>query len=104
MQIRKFKQVNVLGIDFYVDWVEEDGKFDRIIAVKDVHGGRNFVYRGLIKDGKSVEDMLLEAVGIEKPAPVAEKKEEIVEEAPAAQVTEQPKEETSAKKGKKRSK
>ena len=104
MQIRKFKQVNVLGVDFYVDWVEEDGKFDRIIAVKDVHGGRNFVYAGLEKDGTPVEKLLLKAAGVKIEAPVAEKKEEIIVEAPAAQETEQPKEETSAKKGKKRTK
>ena len=95
---RKFKRVNVLGLDFYVDWLDIDNYCERIIAVKDVHGGRNFVYNGLAKDGVPVEDLLLEACGVKK-KPVVEEK---VEVAPAALETEQPKEELNAEEGKKR--
>jgi hypothetical protein len=97
---RKFKRVNVLGLDFYVDWLDVDNYCERIIAVKDVHGGRNFVYAGLAKDGVLVEDLLLEACGVKK-KPAIEKK---VEVAPAALETEQPKEELNDKKGKGRRK
>lgn len=97
---RKFKRVNVLGLDFYVDWLDVDNYCERIIAVKDVHGGRNFVYQGLAKDGVPVEDLLLEACGVKK-KPVIEEK---VEVAPAALETEQPKEELNDKKGKGRRK
>lgn len=95
---RMFKRVNVLGLDFYVDWLDIDGYCERIIAVKDVHGGRNFVYQGLAKDGVPVEDLLLEACGVKKKPAIKEK----VEVAPAALETEQPKEELNAEKGKKR--
>lgn len=94
--VRKFKAVNVLGLDFYVDWLENDGTFEKIIAVKDVHGGRNFVYKGLLKDNIPVETLLLNACGVT----LKEKKEEIKQEQPAAQETEQPKEKTYAKKTK----
>ena len=97
---RLFKRVNVLGIDFYVDWLDIDGVCERIICVKDVHGGRIFVYQGLTKDGVPVEDLLLEACGVKKKEPVKEK----VEVAPAALETEQPKEELNAEEGKKRTK
>lgn len=97
---RKFKRVNVLGLDFYVDWLDVDNYCERIIAVKDVHGGRNFVYAGLEKDGVPVENLLLEACGVQK-KPIEEKK---VEVAPAALETEQPKEELDGKKGKGRRK
>lgn len=97
---RLFKRVNVLGIDFYVDWLDMDGVCERIICVKDVHGGRIFVYQGLTKDGVPVEDLLLEACGVKKKEPVKEK----VEVAPAALETEQPKEELNAEEGKKRTK
>lgn len=99
---RMFKRVNVLGLDFYVDWLDVDNKCVKLIAVKDVHGGRSFVYAGLTKDGVPVEDILLQAVGVTKY--VEEKKEEVVKEAPAAQETEQPKENLSAKTTKKRNK
>lgn len=97
--VRKFKAVNVLGLDFYVDWLENDGYFERIIAVKDVHGGRNFVYQDLVKDGVPVSELLLNACGViikEKEQPKQESKAEIT----AAQETEQPKETSSAKKTK----
>lgn len=97
---RLFKRVNVLGIDFYVDWLDMDGVCERIICVKDVHGGRIFVYQGLTKDGVPVEDLLLEACGVKKKEPAKEK----VEVAPAALETEQPKEELNDEKGKKRTK
>ena len=97
---RLFKRVNVLGIDFYVDWLDMDGVCERIICVKDVHGGRIFVYQGLTKDGVPVEDLLLEACGVKKKEPTKEK----VEVAPAALETEQPKEELNAEEGKKRTK
>lgn len=97
---RMFKRVNVLGLDFYVDWMDKDGYCERIICVKDVHGGRIFVYQGLTKDGMPVEDLLLEACGVKKKEPVEEK----VEVAPAALETEQPKEELNAEEGKKRTK
>lgn len=96
---RMFKRVNVLGLDFYVDWLELDGYCIRLISVKDVHGGRNFVYSGLVKDGVLVEDMLLEACGAKK-----KPEEKKVEVAPAALETEQPKEELDVKKGKGRRK
>lgn len=94
---RMFKRVNVLGLDFYVDWLDNDGYCERIIAIKDVHGGRSFVYGELKKDGVPVEDLFLEACGIKK-KPV---KEEKVEVAPAALETEQPKEELNDETGKK---
>ena len=102
---RMFKRVNVLGLDFYVDWLDVDGYCVRLISVKDVHGGRSFVYTGLEKDGVLVEDMLLDACGVKKEEPKKEVKEEKVEaEAPAAQETEQPKENMGAKTTKKRNK
>ena len=94
---RMFKRVNVLGLDFYVDWLDNDGYCERIISVKDVHGGRTFVYAELEKNGVTVEDMFLEACGIKKKS----EKEEKVEVAPAALETEQPKEELNDEKGKK---
>lgn len=103
-QTRKFKRVNVLGLDFYVDWIEETGEF---IAIKEVHSGKRFVYESLIlNDGMTLADKFREAVGIplKEVKKKAEKKEAV---APAAQVTEQPKEETnetretSVRKGKK---
>jgi len=97
---RMFKRVNVLGLDFYVDWMDKDGYCERVVSVKDVHGGRTFVYAGLEKDGTPVEELLLEACGIKK-KPIEEKK---VEVAPAALETEQPKEELNAEKGKNRTK
>ena len=101
---RLFKRVNVLGIDFYVDWLDIDGVCERIICVKDVHGGRIFVYQGLTKDGVPVEDLLLEACGVKKKEAKKEPVEEKVEVAPAALETEQPKEELNAEEGKKRTK
>lgn len=101
---RMFKRVNVLGLDFYVDWLDNDGYCERIISVKDVHGGRTFVYAELEKNGVSVEDMFLEACGIKKKSAKEEVKEEKVEVAPAALETEQPKEELNAEEGKKRTK
>jgi len=106
---RMFKRVNVLGLDFYVDWLDVDGYCVRLISVKDVHGGRSFVYTGLEKDGVLVEDMLLNACGVRKEQPKEEPKEEVKEEkveaeAPAAQETEQPKENMGAKTTKKRNK
>lgn len=116
---RMFKRVNVLGLDFYVDWMDKDGCCERIICVKDVHGGRIFVYQGLTKDGVPVEDLLLEACGVKKKEPeiTSEKlkdaikamnslsPEKIIEQvAPAALETEQPKEELNAEEGKKRTK
>lgn len=99
---RMFKRVNVLGLDFYVDWLDVDNVCVKLISVKDVHGGRSFVYAGLEKDGVLVEDMLLDACGVKKQEV---KEEECVKvEAPAAQETEQPKEETNAKTRKKRTK
>ena len=98
---RMFKRVNVLGLDFYVDWLDVDDYCVKLISVKDVHGGRSFVYAGLEKDGVPVEDLLLQACGVKK----QEVKEECVKvEAPAAQETEQPKEETNAKTRKRRTK
>ena len=96
-QTRKFKRINLLGLDFYVDWIEETGQF---ISIKEVHSGRIFVYKGLINsEGKSVEGMFREAVGAF--LPVEEKEEEVKEEvAPAALETEQPKEELNDKKTK----
>jgi len=120
MVTRMFKRINLLGLDFYVDWLKETGEF---ISIKEVHSGRIFVYKGLKnEDGKSVEDMFRDAVGNYKPEPQKEekvkekepvkkeKKEEIPEEttveeentevAPAALETEQPKEELNGKKTK----
>ena len=120
MVTRMFKRINLLGLDFYVDWIAESGEF---ISIKEVHSGRIFVYRGLKnEDGKSVEDMFRDAVGAHKPEPqkeekvkekepvIEEKVEEIPEEtpveekntevAPAALETEQPKEELDGKKTK----
>jgi len=103
---RMFKRTNLLGLDFYVDWVAETGEF---ISIKEVHSGRIFVYKGLKNEsGESVEDMFRNAVGAYKPQPVKKeepKKEEVKEEvkvevAPAALETEQPKEELNAKKAK----
>jgi len=100
---RMFKRTNLFGLDFYVDWVAETGEF---IAIKEVHSGKIFVYRGLKNEsGESVEDMFRNAVGAYKPQPVKEgpkqeKVEEKVEVAPAALETEQPKEELNAKKTK----
>lgn len=101
---RLFKRVNVLGIDFYVDWLDMDGVCERIICVKDVHGGRVFVYQGLTKDGVPVEDLLLEACGVKKKEAKKEPVEKKVEVAPAALETEQPKEEQNDETGKKRTK
>ena len=98
---RMFKRVNVLGLDFYVDWLDLDNVCTRLISVKDVHGGRTFVYAGLEKDGVPVEDLLLEAVGVKKQVV---KKEEVKAEAPAAQETEQPKENLDAQKAKRSNK
>lgn len=92
MEKRNFKRINLLGLDFYVDWLEVDGEFSRIICVKDVHGGRNFVYRDLVCAGEPLEILILRAIGIE------------LKEAPEALGTEQPKEETNGKKTKVRSK
>ena len=93
MITRMFKRVNLLGLDFYVDWIDETGEF---IAIKEVHSGKRFVFEGLMsKDGKSVADLFRDACGI-KPV-IAEKKEEV---APAALETEQPKEDLNAKKRK----
>ena len=90
-----FKRVNLLGLDFYVDWIDETGEF---IAIKEVHSGKRFVFEGLMtKEGKSVEDLFRDACGI-KPV-IAEKKEEV---APAALETEQPKEDLDGEKRKKR--
>ena len=108
-QTRKFKRINLLGLDFYVDWIAETGQF---ISIKEVHSGKIFVYRGLKNsEGKSIEDMFREAVGAFLPVeeePVKEEKkeeveikEEVKEEvAPAALETEQPKEEVDVKKTK----
>ena len=101
---RLFKRVNLLGIDLYVDWLDMDGVCERIISVKDVHGGRIFVYQGLTKEGVPVEDLLLEACGVKKKESKKEPVEEKVEVAPAALETEQPKEELNDEKGKKRTK
>jgi hypothetical protein len=109
MITRMFKRINLLGLDFYVDWIQETGEF---ISIKEVHSGRIFVYKGLIgPDGVLVEQMFRDAVGAYKPEPqkeekIAEKKpvaEKKVEVAPAALETEQPKEELNGKKGKGRS-
>lgn len=100
MTTRKFKRVNLLGLDFYVDWIEETGEF---IAIKEVHSGKRFVYNGLVNaDGVSLEDMFRSACGIampvkEEPKIEEEVKEEIEEVAPAALETEQPKEEPDEK-------
>lgn len=99
METRKFKRINLLGLDFYVDWIAETGK---LISVKEVHSGRIFVYAGLKdENGKSVEDMIRDASGAMLPKE-EEKKEEVeeVKVAPAALETEQPKEETDGKKRK----
>ena len=98
---RMVKRVNVLGLDFYVDWLDVDGVCERIISVKDVHGGRTFVYAELKKNGVPVEDLLLEACGVKKKEAKKEPVEEKVEVAPAALETEQPKEELNDEKGKK---
>jgi len=91
MITRKFKRVNLLGLDFYVDWIDETGEF---IAIKEVHSGKRFVFEGLMgADGRSVTDMFKDVCGI-KPVII---EEEIVEEAPAALETEQPKETTNEK-------
>lgn len=114
MATRNFKRVNLLGLDFYVDWIAETGEF---ISIKEVHSGRRFMFEGLMKDNKSVEDMFREAVGAYKPVeevktPTVEQLktaidamngpvESIVEQlAPAALETEQPKEDLDGKKTK----
>ena len=120
MITRMFKRINLLGLDFYVDWIQETGEF---ISIKEVHSGIIFVYRGLKNEnGVSVEQMFRDAVGAYKPEPqkeekvkekepvIEEKVEEIPEEtpveeknievAPAALETEQPKEELNGKKTK----
>lgn len=101
MTTRKFKRVNLLGLDFYVDWIEETGEF---IAIKEVHSGRRFMYNGLVNsDGVSLEDMFRKACGIPIPEkPIIEEikigtEEKIEEVAPAALETEQPKEESDEK-------
>ena len=102
---RMFKRVNVFGLDFYVDWLDVDNVCVKLISVKDVHGGRSFVYADLKKNGVPVEDILLEAVGVKKQSEeIAQSKEEVQAEATAAQETEQPKEEINAKTTKKRNK
>ena len=49
MITRMFKRVNLLGLDFYVDWIDETGEF---IAIKEVHSGKRLVFEGLMtKEG-----------------------------------------------------
>ena len=116
MVTRKFKRINLLGLDFYVDWIDETGEF---LSIKEVHSGKIFVYRGLKNaDGVLVEQLFRDSVGAYKPESQKEEKvkekepeieeetpveEEKVEVAPAALETEQPKEELDVKKGKGRS-
>ena len=106
MVTRNFKRINLLGLDFYVDWIGETGEF---IAIKEVHSGRRFVFDGLkTKDGVEVAQLFRDACGIELPKveKVKEKEpemvviEEKIEVAPAALETEQPKEELNGQKGK----
>lgn len=92
---RLFKKVPLMGLEFYVDWIEESGE---IICIKEVHSGKIFVYKDLVKDGVPVEDLFRGLCGIPK---VEVKKEEVKEDvAPAALETEQPKEEDNGKKTK----
>lgn len=93
---RKFKRINLLGLDFYVDWLDINGMCERIICVKEVYSGKIFVFKDVVVNGVSFEDMIYNALNIQK----YEEPKKIVADKPAAQVTEQPKEEASAKKGK----
>lgn len=95
---RNFKKVNLMGLDFYVDWVDATGD---IICIKEVQSGRIFVYRDLVKDGVPVEDLFRDLCGIPRKEVKKEVKVEVKEEAaPAALETEQPKEQVNEQKAK----
>lgn len=81
MEQRLFKRVSVIGLDFYVDYLDNG----QIICIKEVHSGRRFIPDNLYLGEKPVLEVFKEAIGVdklEKPAevvvePVAEVKKEV---------------------------
>ena len=59
MEQRLFKKVSVVGLDFYVDYLDNG----EIICVKEVHSGRRFVPDDLYYKGEPVMNLFLKAIG-----------------------------------------
>lgn len=91
--MRKFKRVTVIGLEFYVDYLDDKGE---IVSIKEVHSGKRMICDGILVNGKELENLFRRSIGLEEKV-----KEETVDNTDENSTTTSEKAEDDVKKEKK---